>query len=200
MRKGTKLLFGNLWKYMLAAVAVIFIWSAVFESMTIIKDDERLAITIYNIDCDTEKLHKDLLQQVPELTEQELKAVYVEAYDHYHKQTYADNILSAQIAQADLVIMPESLLKEIDVAYHFPSLPEALITENTYQVEGISYGILIGGEGIENRFTDYCKTDEPYYLLISSTTVNLGGVNNRGEPGDDAALQVLRYMMEVNGP
>jgi hypothetical protein len=197
MRRGTKLLFGNIWKYVLVAAAVILMWSAVFESLRIIKDDERLAITIYNIDCDIEALREDILQQLPSLTEQELQAVYVETYDHYHQQTYADNILTAQIAQTDLVIIPEHLLDQIEVPFHFPALPESLITENTYQVDGVSYGILISGEGMKNRFTQYCQTDVTCYLLISSTTVNLGGVNGRGEVSDDVALQVLRYLMEV---
>lgn len=194
MRKGTKLLFGNIWKYVLVAVVAIFIWSAVFESLGQIKDNQRLTISVYNLNCDTQALRDEIAAKLPELTKQEILELYVDDMEHIPNQTYATNLLSMQIMQSDLIIMPESLLKELDIAFYFPELPEELQDIQAYgyyQTDGLCYGILLG-----NTFTDYCQTEEPCYLLLSGQSVNLGGILDRGEPADDAGLKVLAYLVK----
>lgn len=199
MRKGTKLLFGNIWKYILVAIVVIFIWSAVFESLGQIKDNQRLTIAVYNLECDTQTLRDDIYTKLPELTQQELLELYVDDMEHIPNQTYASSILATQLLQSDLVIMPESLLKELDMAYYFPELPAQLQSNPAYgyyQVNGVCYGILMNGPEIENTFTKYCHADEPCYLLLSGNSVNLAGLLNRGEATDDAGLRVLEYLLK----
>lgn len=194
MRKGKKLLFGNIWKYVLVAVVVIFIWSAVFESLGQIKDNQRLTISVYNIDCDTQALRDELAVRLPELTKQEILELYVDNMEHIPNQTYATQLLSMQLMQSDLIIMPESLLNKLEVASYFPELPAEIQNDqgyDYYQADGICYGILLG-----SMFTEYCQTEEPCYLLLSGQSVNLGGILDRGDPADDAGLKVLEYLVK----
>lgn len=194
MRKGTKLLFGNIWKYVLVAVVVIFIWSAVFESLGQIKDNQRLTISVYNLDCDTQALRDEIAAKLPELTKQEILELYVDNMEHIPNQTYATQLLSMQLMQSDLIIMPESLLNKLDVAYYFPEIPAELQNEqgyDYYRSEGVCYGILLG-----STFTEYCPTEENCYLLLSGQSVNLGGILDRGAPADDAGLKVLKYLVK----
>ena len=189
MRKGKKLLIGNLWKYILVAVVSVFIWSAVFTSLGQIKDNQRLIISVYNLDFDTQVLRDEIADKLPELTQQEILELYVDDMEHIPNQTYATDLLSMQLLQTDLIIMPESLLKELDVAVYFPELPETLQDNTDYQIDGKHYGILLNGYSQE----------EPVYLLLAANSVNLGGILNKGNPEDDAALAVLQYLVKEDG-
>ena len=106
--------------------------------------------------------------------------------EHIPNQTYATDLLSMQLLQTDLIIMPESLLKELDVAVYFPELPEMLQDNTDYQIDGKHYGILLNGYSQE----------EPVYLLLAANSVNLGGILDKGNPEDDAALAVLQYLVK----
>lgn len=196
MRKGTKLLFGNIWKYLLVAVAAILIWSGIYEMLDTIRDNQRLTISVYNTNCDTQALREELVQVLPTLTDQVFLEVYVDDMEHIPNQTYASDLLTMQLLQCDLVIMPESLLKSLSVPVYFPELPASLAEgRQTYQVEGKAYGILL-----TDRFAGFCQSSEPCYLLLSSNSVNLGGILDRGEAADDGGLQVLYYLIEEGGP
>lgn len=189
MRKGTKLLIGNLWKYILVAVVSVFIWSAVFTSLGQIKDNQRLTISVYNLDLDTQTLRNEIAAKLPELTKQEILELYVDDMEHMPNQTYAIELLSMQLLQTDLILMPESLLKDLDVAVYFPELPETLQTDTDYQCDGKHYGILI----------DKYSQEENVYLLLASNSVNLGGILGEGVPEDDSALAVLQYLVKEDG-
>lgn len=189
MRKGKKLLIGNLWKYILVAVVSVFIWSAVFTSLGQIKDNQRLTISVYNLDMDTQVLRDEIAEKLPELTQQEILELYVDDMEHIPNQTYATDLLSMQLLQTDLVLMPESLLKELEMAVYFPELPETMQSVTDYQIEGKHYGILL------SRFSQ----EEPVYLLLASNSVNLGGILGEGNSKDDAALAVLQYLVKEEG-
>lgn len=189
MRKGKKLLMGNIWKYILVAVVSVFIWSAVFTSLGQIKDNQRLTISVYNLDIDTQELRDEIAEKLPELTQQEILELYVDDMEHVPNQTYATDLLSMQLVQTDLILMPESLLKELDVSVYFPELPETMQSGTDYQIEGKHYGILLSRHSQE----------EPVYLLLAGNSVNLGGILGRGNPEDDAALAVAQYLVKEDG-
>ena len=193
MRTGKKLILENLWKYLLVAVASIFIWSAVFEALDQVKDNQRVTVATYNLNCNTQALKDELLLMLPGLTQQEIMELYVDDLEHTPNQTYATDILTAQILQSDLIVMPKSLLDKLNMLLFFPELPENLRDENCYEVNGVSYGILISHE---SRFAAHCVSEEPYYLLLSSQSVNLGGLLGRGEAKDNAALKIMEYLLE----
>ena len=127
--------------------------------------------------------------KLPELTQQEILELYVDDMEHIPNQTYATDLLSMQLLQTDLIIMPESLLKELDVAVYFPELPETLQDNTDYQIDGKHYGILLNGYSQE----------EPVYLLLATNSVNLGGILDKGNLEDDAALAVLQYLVKEDG-
>ena len=105
MRKGKKLLNGNLWKYILVAVVSIFIWSAVFTSLGQIKDNQRLTISVYNLDTDTQALRDEIASKLPELTQQEILELYVDDMEHIPNQTYAADLLSMQLLQTQVSLL-----------------------------------------------------------------------------------------------
>lgn len=186
MRKGKKLLIGNIWKYILVVVVSVFVWSAVFTSLGQIKDNQRLTISVYNLDLDTQALRNEIAAKLPELTQQEILELYVDDMEHVPNQTYATDLLSMQLVQTDLILMPESLLKDLDVSVYFPELPESLQSDTDYLLVGKHYGVLV------SRYSQ----QEPVYLLLAGNSVNLGGILGEGVPEDDAALVVLQYLVK----
>lgn len=191
MRTGRKLLMGNIWKYFLVAVISIWVWSGVFTSLGQIKDNQRLTIGVYNATCDTQQLRNEIAQKLPELTQQEILELYVDDLYHRPNQTYASEVLTAQILQSDLLIMPRSLLDQIDMTIYFPELPVALQSDTDYVANGVHYGILLKAGSL---FSKHCEAKEDYFLLLAPNSVNLGGVLEKGEPEDDAALQIVKYL------
>lgn len=196
MRTGKKLLFDNIWKYALIAVLIVFFWTGIYENLSQVKANQRVTVAVYNIECDTQVLRDKLWAKLPELTRQEVLELYVDDLNHIPNQTYATDILLAQVLQSDLVIMPESLLKELDVSVCFSAIPEMLQADGGYLSEGVQYGIRIVPT---SRFISYCNTDEPCYLLVNGSSANLGGLLNKGEAKDDAAIRILEYLLEEIG-
>lgn len=191
MRKGKKLLIGNLWKYILVAAVSIFIWSWVYTSLGQIKDNQRLTIGVYNSTCDTQALKNEIAEKLPSMTQQEILELYVDDLYHRPNQTYASDVLAVQVLQSDLVIMPQSLLEQLDLEGYFPELPESIQRDTDYTVDGSHYGVLLD----ENSpFWQYCQCDEPRYLLLSSNSANLAGLFEKGAIEDDAALRVFEYL------
>lgn len=193
MRTGKKLVFDNLWKYILAAAVVVFFWTGVYENASQINGNQRVTIAVYNMDCDTQRLRNALWTKLPELTQQEVLELYVDDLKHIPNQTYAVDILTAQILRSDMVIMPESLLNALDLPIYFPSVPKTLQGENGYFFEGIQYGIRIPSS---SYFASYYIGNEPCYLLFNSNSVNLGGLYEKGEAEDDAAIRIFEYLLK----
>ena len=189
MRTGKRLILDNFWKYILVVALSIFIWSAVFEFLSQVKDNQRITVAVYNVECDTACLKEALTT----MTDQEILELYVDALEHIPNQTYATDILTMQILQADLIVMPESLLNALDVALYFPALPESLCREGNYQIDEAQYGIRITAH---SNFSAYCTNEEPCYLLLSSQSVNLGTLLGRGAIEDDAAIRIMEYLLE----
>ena len=200
MKKNCYLSYGNVWKYALVALAVIFIWTSVFGALGQIKDNQRLSVSIYNTEFDTEPLRDELVRVLPELTKQEILELYVGTFESYPGQTYADDILTAQILRSDLVIMPKPLLDKLEITVFFKELPAEIdgkyASNGYYTVDGKHYGILIGDGTV---FSHYCESDEPLYILLSDYSSNLAGLYGRGEAEDDAALVTLYYLLEEAG-
>lgn len=195
MRKGKALLAGTVWKYIAVAAVVVFVWISVFQALGRIKDNERLAIEVYNADVENLALRDELAGALPGMTGQHILELYVDDVECSPGQTYADEILTAQLLHSDLVIMPEDLLGRLDMKLYFAELPEPLKSgwpEDRYYVfDGKRCGILLDDE---SPFAKYCRSEGRFYLLLSGASVNLDGLNGRGEKGDDAALQALYYL------
>ena len=193
MRTGKKLILDNIWKYVLVAAVVLFAWIGVYENLSQIKGNQRVTVAVYNIECDTQRLWDDLWAKLPELTQQEILELYVDDLNHIPHQTYATDILVAQVLQADLVIMPESLLKELDISVYFPKVPESLQGTDGYLWDGVQYGIRIVGNSV---FTAYCTEVEPFYLFLNKNSANLARAFDKGEAEDNAGIKILEYLLK----
>lgn len=185
------------WLYLLIAFALILGWTSLFNALDRIRDNEQITVSVYNAECDTEALRNQIDEALPSLTKQQIIALYVDDIELPTEDDRFKTKLTMQILQSDIVILPESMLPEINIAEYFLPLPQELAQEDCYRFDGQAYGTLVGSD---TRFGVFCAQTEAYYAFVSPQTVNLAGLNGRGTETDDAALVIFRYLTEVVTP
>lgn len=190
------------WLYILVAFAVVLLWTSVYENIGKLKDNQYVAVGVYNLDFDAEGFRADVFAALPERTEQDISVVYADTVSMDFTNTQATTRLAVQLQSCDFLILPQSSLEQITVSDYFPEFPASLLSaeDSQYTVEGVCYGVQVTGEGTQSVFSRYCDTEEPCYLLLSESSVNLDGVFGRGNAGDDAALAAIRYILERDLP
>ena len=60
----------------------------------------------------------------------------------------------------------------------------------------MAYGLEIYSPGKQNRFSAFFSGEQTYYVFLSKESVNLAGLNGKGNNADDAALRILSYLLE----
>ena len=174
--------------YLCVPLLALLIWMGIFTAMDRVHDNERLTLAVYAKNCDAQALRADLIKRLPELTEQKISELYVDALTLRPESANAKTLLTMQLLQSDLAILPESLLQALETPEFFPELPEKLTANlETYRVDGKSYGILICNPA-------YFGSQERCYVLLSESSKNLGAIFGKGSAEDDAALAVLREL------
>lgn len=186
------------WKYVLLAVLSIMIWSWVFDSLAKPDKNEKVSIVFFGEGLDSQALHADISAAMDDLTQQKIRFVDI-------SQTFADKnhlgqILMARTYDSDLIILPGELVDHLS-AYGFfmplDHLPKDIPTY-TQEKDGetVVYGLEIHSPTSQNRFSSHCSGEQTYYVFLSKESVNLAGLNGNGSPADDAALQILTYLLE----
>lgn len=186
------------WKYILLTVVSVFVWTSVFDILEKPAKNETVGIVFFGEDLDAAALHQELTNAVSTLTQQEISHIDV-------SETFADTaqlgqLLMARSNDCDLLIIPENLVDQIAAYGFFMPLPESLQGDDAYcqEKDGIStaYGLEIYKPGMENRFSAFCSGEQTYYVFCSKESVNLAGLNGKGNKTDDAALRILAYLLE----
>lgn len=188
----------NWWKYVLLTVVSVLIWTSVFDTLAKPAKNEKVGIVFFGEGLDTAALHADLTAAMGDLTEQKISYVDI-------SQTFADNahlgqLLMARINDCDLLILPAQLVDNLSAYGFFTPIPENLQDLPTYSQEKdgktVAYGLEIYKPGSQTRFASFCSGEETYYVFLSKESVNLAGLNGNGNQTDNAALQVLKYLLE----
>lgn len=199
MKKITSHLQYNLWIYLLIALLAIVFWVTVFGSLASPEDNEKITILYFGSDLDSNALQEDISEKISLLTEQNIKQVSIDAVDTRNYQLI-HQLLPTRIYDTDLIIISQSVVEETSCKTFFPSIPvermNGLNIGEYYYEDEQPYGILLNGGNGENNFSAFYSGDERYYVFFSSSSVNLNRLFSVGEYGDDAALAVLKYLLE----
>ena len=188
------------WKYCLVVMFSVILWMVVFDMLAAPEKNEKIRITFIGDDFSHEELEEELYTVLPELTYQKMKSISVESPANRQSNDYY-SVLATRVYGADIIIIEESSMPDsVGETYFRPLSTEKLekyVNVDEYYCEnGIAYGILLcDGEG-ENHFSQFYSGDEPCYLFLTHTTVNAGDVVDNGNADDDAALQIIKYLLE----
>lgn len=186
------------WQYVLLAVLSIAIWTAVFDTLAKPAKNEKVGIVFFGDGLDTPGLYTDLWAAKDGLTDQKITFLDV-------SQTFADyehlgQLLMARAYDCDLLILSKEHMDQLSAYGFFMPLPDLWKDIPTYTQEQdgqpVAYGLEIYSPGSQNRFSAYCSGEQTYYVFLSKESVNLAGLNGNGSANDDAALQILNYLLE----
>lgn len=186
------------WKYVLLAVISIMIWTAVFDTLAKPAKNEKVGIIFFGDALDATGLHAELSAVMGSLTQQEITYVDVSQTIVDYEQLGA--VMMARSYDYDLLVLTAETVDRLSAYGFFSPLPNDWNDIPTYSQEKdgntVAYGLEIYRPGSQNRFSAYCSGEQTYYVFLSKDSVNLACLNGNGAPEDDAALQMLKYLLE----
>lgn len=190
----------NWWKYLLLLLIPIIFWCTVFGAIKKPNPDQRVHILYIGSNLDAEALQAQVKTALPDLTDQSLKAVTVTVASP-EERSYVT--LEVRCFDYDILIFEQSSMPENVGQAVFVRLTDALIAQfpeaALYQEDVADAGILTYGFAIEKRarFGAYYTGSEPCYLFVSPRSENFDTLNENGRAGNDAALRLAQYLLEI---
>ena len=186
------------WAYILTAVFVIGLWLTVFGILAKPKNDEKLAIAFIGKNFDDSAFEDDLPNIIESSTNQRVKEVFVESIYSENNYTLDTIIVTRLQGTTDLFIWEGELKGGLEDRYalYDENIVNSVLGEVTYhRVNGEAYAIRLNSEN--KNFKKYYKGSEDCWLLMSPNSVNFGGANGKGKTENDAAIQVIKYLLGV---
>lgn len=191
----------NWWKYLLAILLPLIIWSTVFEQMSKPANNARLRVLYVGDGLDPSGFQQELTLQLSELSTQVLQEIAVTqvspvgiSYTEY---------LTARCFDYDLLILSPDWCPEGIGQAVFSRIPSALLdsfpSSDVYtevvEKSDLPYAFVLPETSPFYSFSS--DKGRPCLLFPSPESVNLDKKNGKGDLGDDAALQAMRYLLEV---
>lgn len=191
----------NWWKYLLAILLPLIIWSTVFEQMSKPANNARLRVLYVGDGLGPSGFQQELTLQLSELSTQVLQEIAVTqvspvgiSYTEY---------LTARCFDYDLLILSPNWCPEGIGQAVFSRIPSALLdsfpSSDVYtevvEKSDLPYAFVLPETSPFYSFSS--DKGRPCLLFPSPESVNLDKKNGKGDLGDDAALQAMRYLLEV---
>ena len=190
------------WCYVLLAVLSVLIWTTVFQNLAKPAKNEKVGIVFFGQELDASALHAELSSAIGDLTDQKIE--YVDVFQTMDAGNQLGSVLMARSYDYDLLVLSGETMDHLHAYGFFAPLPEQLpqslkaLPTYSQTEDGITaqYGLEAYRPGSQSRFSAFCSGDRTYYIFMSKESVNLAGLNGKGNPEDDAALRVLEYLLE----
>ena len=195
MKEIAKRIRKDIWAYIICILAVAFIWSLVFDSLTSIKTEEKVSVFIGSYSAGFDGV--DRLND--ENRTEYLKIVKVNAYQigSYMFPTFL-NVLGYETG--DILILPESLVVEERCAGSFAEISEVYQTQfenlGFYQLQNKVYGIKIHDKENHESLIDGIdygegEKEEDFYMFFNKKSMHLSDLSDESKESEmDGAIQV----------
>lgn len=191
------------WQYLVYTIVVIFLWCTVFQVLAQPANHEAIRILFVGEYWDTQALADEIHTHLQQTTAQPISAVEIDI-----EAQKTDQLLPILIAKQyyyDLIIVSEPWMQE-NIGQNAFGLPiPDQITEGhpawdyyTELLEQTAYPFAVAlYKGTEsNHFSAHYTGSENCYLFLSNQSVNCDQLNGQGQPGYDAAIKTLEYLLE----
>lgn len=187
------------WKYALVLMTAVCVWGWTFHAVAQPKENERLHILLVGESFDEKSLESDLMQMLPNLTQQELRQIKVTQSKIIGDDAW--RILQARFYEYDLVIIDEAYLpRNIDAAVDYQGMTKEMLLhfskEMLYAVTSANGTAAYGFEaGEEANLNQYFSGEGKCYCFPSPWSVNYAALNGSGSEQDDCGQKVLEYLL-----
>ena len=190
------------WQYLVFTLVVIFFWSTIFQILAQPASHEAIRILFVGEYWDTQNLEDEIFSYLQQDDTQPISSVEIDIDAQKTDQLLP--ILIAKQYHYDLVIVSESRMQDSigQNAFGLP-IPDQITDAHPqwhyyteqYDQTAYSFGIMLCGNGICNTFSANYTGLECCYLFISNQSVNLDQLNGQGQPGYDAAIETIEYLL-----
>ena len=194
------------WCYVAILIAAVVFWTSVYGIVATPDANEKLTLSYFGNDYDGAQLELEVEKNIPNITSQNIKEFSV---DHV-KQT--ENIVFGSMIQtrlysSDIMIFEEWVINEEFVSMNFRAFTSELeacfadLDVEYYTIDGIKCGIILNPQGQNsNVFTKYYEGSYRLVAFFAPYCENLGGIYGIGNKEDDAAIALMKFLLEeING-
>ncbi len=185
------------WQYTLVALAAIVLWTSVFDILAKPDANEKVTVSYFGTDLDWQTMEVSVQQALPARTDQHLEEITFEYFSDMDGDTFAQTI-QTRLFSSDLLIFTEDILTEDFLKNSFPPLQQLLLEgigeHQVYEVGGVAYGIVLTGS--TNRFAACYSGSQRCIAFFGPYSENIAAAYGYGNPQDDAAIALLRYLLE----
>ena len=209
-KSAARRIFAHTWYiYPLLAGVITVIWLWAFPAFHQPTKHETLTL-FFATDLKSEKY---LNQIKKHYSEEKLREVET----HYHLpdgSTAYYQALQTYLSNSDLLILDELTVKDFVDSEHrnefFYQITDEVKTDYitgehdyyTYtddQGTTYAYGVKLKDKGVDHYLSTYMTFDEmrDYYIVLSTSSVNVGALRNKSNAAYDNALTFMNYLLEL---
>ena len=188
--------------YPMVIAAVTFLWIFGYNAFHQPTNHERINLFIA-AQVTNSKYEKDIKAKYEREKLREVNTNYISPNDgvNYNRK------LLIYLSDSDVLILPKTTFEGFKNQYqnYFFPISDEMKQEyfsSNYEYysgfeDGKTYGILFKDDNKTTWLNDYMTfTDDPYYLVLSSSSKNLGKFSSEDNAYYDNALTVVKYLME----
>ena len=176
--------------YIVSAILIGLLMTFIFSLVHKLPAYKTLTIFVSGEVTDSKNLEKDLIKTYQD---KELKSVTTISAkpDEGH---YNTKLTVPGYSSADVLIIPESKLNNLDIGYFALDLKNELITSfysgyTLYTQKEVNYGIKINKELVKSYMN---LPDEDCYMFLNGGSQNIGEYANKPNKEHDLALQLVK--------
>lgn len=176
--------------YLISAVLIGLLLNVIFGIVHKLPAYKTLTIFVSGEVIDSKGLEKDLITKYQD---KELKSVTTISAKP-NEGHYNTKLTVPGYSSADVLIIPESKLNNLDIGYFALDLKNELITSfysgyTLYQQKEVNYGIKINKELVKSYMN---LPDEDCYMFLNGGSQNIGEYANKPNKDHDLALQLAK--------
>ncbi len=186
------------WVYVLIAVLVIFAWTTAFSIMAKPRDNEQVTVIFFDRSFDAKGMNAVANTDIASITAQKLKEITFGTADYGDELTFMQQ-MSTRLYGADIIILPENIIKADDISAWFKPIPEAVAKQyfadaQLYRIDGEIYGVCV--YPAENSLvSEHYSGEQAAVAFFSPQSENLGALYGKGDAADAAAFDVAAYIL-----
>lgn len=176
--------------YLVSAVLISLLMSFIFSLVHKLPAYKTLTIFVSGEVTDSKNLEKDLINKYQD---KELKSVTTISAKP-NEGHYNTKLTIPGYSSADILIIPESKLKDLDVSYFALGLNDELVTSYypncvIYGENGVDYGIQLNKELVKPYMS---LPNEDCFMFLNGGSQNIGEYANKPNKDHDLALQLVK--------
>ena len=176
--------------YLISAVLIGLLLNVIFGIVHKLPAYKTLTIFVSGEVIDSKGLEKDLIAKYQD---KELKSVTTISAKP-NEGHYNTKLTVPGYSSADVLIIPESKLNNLDIDYFALDLKDELITSfysgyTLYTQKEVNYGIKINKELVKSYMN---LPDEDCYMFLNGGSQNIGEYSNKPNKDHDLALQLVK--------